>query len=296
MEFWSRRPIRINLAGMGLATVVWLVLALLLGSVIPRQSLLGSAATLYPSLLIATLLVARYFDGMPAAWTGAGIDRWSGRELAQGIGLGVCMALLAWGPIAIIGGVHAGERDLPSNWLFWIAFIGISAAGEELLFRGYFFQRIAEMIGPGIATVIVSGIFAVAHLWNPSVTFGSASVIFLAGIFFSLCYLRTGSLWLPFGAHFAWNFMIGKILGMPVSGEDFGAGLLWTGIAGPKFLTGGAFGPEGGVMGMIAVAAGIYLVATIPVIRYSPYVNATVFRAIHALRMKRSSPGDDLER
>jgi membrane protease YdiL (CAAX protease family) len=271
MDFWSRRPIRTNLAGMGLVAVVWLVLALLLGAIIPRQSLLGGAITIYLSLLIATLLAARYFDGMPPAWTGAGAHRWSGRELAQGLGLGICMALLAWAPVAIIGGVHA----------------------EELLFRGYFFQRIAEMIGPGIATVIVSGIFAVAHLWNPNVTFGSASVIFLAGIFFSLCYLRTGSLWLPFGAHFAWNFMIGKMLGMPVSGEDFGAGLLRTGIAGPNFLTGGAFGPEGGLAGMIGVAAGIYVVATIPMIRYSPYVNATVFRAIHALRMKRPASGDD---
>jgi hypothetical protein len=50
--------------------------------------------------------------------------------------------------------------------------------------------------------------------------------------------------------HFAWNFTQGPLLGFPVSGMDAG-GLQRIADAGPASLTGGAYGPEAGAVGIV---------------------------------------------
>jgi hypothetical protein len=97
-----------------------------------------------------------------------------------------------------------------------------------------------------------------------------------------LGYIRTGSLWFPIGAHVAWNVLLAKVAGLPVSGIDFGGSLLGTTVQGPEFLSGGAFGPEGGMLGVAALLVGGLLLARLPAITYSPYVSAGLFRAFLA--------------
>ena len=59
----------------------------------------------------------------------------------------------------------------------------------------------------------------------------------------------SGSLWLAIGLHFAWNFVQGPLLGFPVSGIAAG-GLQQVHDAGPAWLSGGAYGPEAGLVGI----------------------------------------------
>ena len=66
----------------------------------------------------------------------------------------------------------------------------------------------------------------------------------LAGVLFSVAWLRTHGLWLPWGMHFAWNASMGILLGLPVSGLNSFSTVVMTRAVGRHWLTGGAYGPE----------------------------------------------------
>lgn len=118
---------------------------------------------------------------------------------------------------------------------------------EELLFRGYAFQRLWRW-KPWVAIWIGSIVFAALHAGNASVTPLALYNIFLGGLLLSLAYGRYQRLWFPIGIHFGWNFMSGPILGYEVSGYAPGETLLRTITSGPAILTGGAFGIEGSII------------------------------------------------
>lgn len=281
MEFWARRSIAVNIAGAALFIAVAAILLAPTGMswfahMMPRG---WAMPVRYGLIAAATLLVARLYDRMPSEWTGIGLHRWAGRELLIGVGIGVVMTIVAWGPIAAMGGVVAGDGWTAGDLFLVMLPMALNAAGEELLFRGYLFQRASEILGPVVATLLSAGAFAAGHLGNPGATPASTTVIFLAGVFFALCYLRTGSLWLPIGAHLSWNLVLAKVLGLPVSGLDFGGSLLATRDAGPAWITGGSFGPEGGLLGIASLVFGLVIVAKWRAVTYSPYVNARVVRA-----------------
>jgi hypothetical protein len=131
-----------------------------------------------------------------------------------------------------------------------------AAADEELIFRGYPFQRLVEVAGPLPAVVAFAALFGAAHLGNPFQNWISTLNTALVGVLLAICYLRTRALWLPLGIHFAWNFVQGYVLGMPVSGVAFPHGILRAEIDGPFWLTGGAYGPEGSILCLGVIAAG----------------------------------------
>lgn len=129
-----------------------------------------------------------------------------------------------------------------------------AAAAEEILFRGYPLQTLtrANLIWLGI--VITSIFFALAHQGNPNQNVGTSVKILaftntaLAGVWLAVVYLKTRSLWLPLGVHWAWNWMMAAVLGLPVSGitKITPNPLLHATDLGPAWLTGGPYGIEGG--------------------------------------------------
>jgi hypothetical protein len=73
--------------------------------------------------------------------------------------------------------------------------------------------------------------------------------------------ILTGRLGFAVGLHFAWNFAQGTIFGFPVSGNEFeGVNLMRTRLTGPPFWTGGEFGPEAGLLSIVALLAGMGIV------------------------------------
>lgn len=143
-----------------------------------------------------------------------------------------------------------------------LLFAGVAVA-EELLFRGFIFQRLIAGLGQWPAQLILAGYFLLTHLNNPGMT-GDIKIlaginIFLASIMFGLAFIRTQSLAMPLGLHFMANLMQGGILGFGVSGTDQ-PGLLKPTIAEvPDWLTGGAFGLEASVLGLIFVVIALIL-------------------------------------
>jgi hypothetical protein len=142
---------------------------------------------------------------------------------------------------------------------------------EELFSRGYHIKNLAEglnwrRIGPrravAIATLISSVVFGLLHANNPNATTFSTVNLMLAGAQLALGYVLTGELAIPIGLHIAWNFFEGNVFGFPVSGGDYRAAT-FIGIeqGGPDLWTGGAFGPEGGLLGILVMLLGCALIA-----------------------------------
>ena len=134
-----------------------------------------------------------------------------------------------------------------------IMLFAVAAFGEELLFRGYLFQALTAGTNKWIATGAFAVLFGAAHMANPSVTFFSLLNIALAGVWLSIAYYRSGALWFPFGLHFGWNFFQ-HWYAFPVSGGAFSSVRVFALVqTGPAWLTGGAFGPEGGALSTVVL-------------------------------------------
>ena len=119
---------------------------------------------------------------------------------------------------------------------------------EELIFRGYAFQRAVRGLGKTPALMLFALLFAGAHWANPGMS-GSTKAwaslnIGLASVFLGLAWICTKSLALPIGIHFGWNWAQGSLLGFGVSGATSQG--YWKPVLhdAPQWLTGGDFGLE----------------------------------------------------
>lgn len=149
--------------------------------------------------------------------------------------------------------------------LFLVLFILVGTY-EELVFRGYHLKNIAEGFNFGrlggrnavfAGWIISSILFGLIHAFNPGATAYTTFKIALAGLFLALPFMLTGELALSVGIHVAWNFVQGNVFGFPVSGNTaFRTTLLDSVQGGPDLWTGGAFGPEAGLLGFIAMIVG----------------------------------------
>jgi len=136
----------------------------------------------------------------------------------------------------------------------------VQGAAEEILFRGFIFQITGVRFGMGVGIVVSSLLFTLLHVFNPNI--GPVSLVNLAlfGVFAVLYALNEGSLWGIFAIHSIWNWAQASLFGVQVSGIQIKLeSLLTMKEAGPAWLTGGAFGPEGGVAVTVVLLAGILL-------------------------------------
>jgi len=179
-------------------------------------------------------------------------DGW-GKELALGLGGGIVLITAMVAPLAASGSISIRPAPFEPLGLLiglaWsMAILVPAAAFEELLFRGYLYQRLVEGWGPWIPTVGLSLLFGLVHFNNPNATWFSTANTVLAGIWLAVAYLKTRALWLPIGVHFSWNFVMGFGYGLPISGQVLPWKLLEAAPVGPAWLTGGDYGPEGSIL------------------------------------------------
>jgi membrane protease YdiL (CAAX protease family) len=135
-----------------------------------------------------------------------------------------------------------------------------AALAEEVLFRGVPLVLLAGALGRGGALVAIAIVFAFAHASNPNVTLLGMGNIALAGIFLGLAFYAPGGLGTAFGAHLGWNSLL-ACLDTPVSGVPFNIPLLDYHAGSDQWLTGGRFGPEGGLAATIALTLAIVAMA-----------------------------------
>ncbi|MGO8816700.1 MAG: lysostaphin resistance A-like protein [Terriglobia bacterium] len=208
-----------------------------------------SLATLLAVITSFKLMTAA-FDRRPLGSVGLAFHpRWW-RELGHGLMVGAAMLFVATGLEGVCGFAHFSYSPHPMarSGFFAFAVFALAAANEEAIFRGYPFQRLTESITPVGAIIATSTLFGLAHRSNPHSTWVSTLNTALIGVPFAVAYLRTRSLWMPIGMHFIWNFLLGFLLGLPVSGLLVPASVLTARVGGPVWMTGGEYGPEGGVL------------------------------------------------
>ena len=187
------------------------------------------------------------------------------RQAAAGAAFGAAEMLAVAALILLAGGVRfeldpaRGLAALAHGaWFFaWVALL------EELLFRGFVFQRLVDGLGAALALPLAAALFAIAHLDNPGMQ-GSSLVIAtidnaLGAVLLGLAWLRTGSLALPIGIHFGWNWTQGSLLGFDVSGLAQAGWLLPHLAARPQWVNGGAFGPEASVLAVVMDALAVLI-------------------------------------
>lgn len=194
-------------------------------------------------------------------WRRARTSIWQGLGLRFGIrdwvdlGAGVAIGALVMGGIFSVewalGALQvSGFRTPDLGFLVWLFMLILGAFWEELVFRSLMLNGLVVILRKQwLAVLVMAAVFGLAHMDNPNASalsvFGNA----LGGLMYAVAFLGSGNIWLPTGLHFAWNFFQGPVLGFPVSGLDMG-GLVQQSAVGPDLLTGGAYGPEAGLVGM----------------------------------------------
>ncbi|MCA1815967.1 MAG: CPBP family intramembrane metalloprotease [Acidobacteria bacterium] len=208
----------------------------------------------------------RLFDGVPFRALGFSPRRGWLRDLALGSAFGFASLALAALVATVVGGFHFSLAPEGFGVAFVKTFFGavvvylLLAAAEEMMFRGYPLQTLMRSLPFVAAFIPPSAIFALIHTSNPNVPRGLMLAVMvtntaLAGVWLCVGYLRTRNLWLPLGLHWSWNWAMGSVLGLPVSGITSltRAPLVRATDAGPSWLTGGSYGIEGGAACTLAL-------------------------------------------
>lgn len=244
----------------------------------PNMIFVAAALGIFAAAAVANAVALRIYENGQLADLGMGWTPASRRNLLIGIAGGGAAALCAV-LIPIAARVADFERLPEASFNFGsVFFVSVvllfGAIGEELLFRGYAFQVLLGYLGPFATILPFAVLFAFAHLGNPGQ--GAPVVGFVAplntalwGVLLGYGFVRSGDLWLPIGLHFGWNWLL-PLLGANLSGFTMGV----TGIAfrsrGADLWTGGAYGPEGGLVTTLAVILLALALYRAPVARQTP--------------------------
>lgn len=197
--------------------------------------------------------------GMPL---GPGAAGWFGRGFLVGAGImAAALALLAAGGWLSWDRAAGGVWGAAGGALEITAILLPVALAEELLFRGYPLQVLAEGAGGAVAIGATALGFAAVHLANPGVDALAVTNLFLAGLVLGVAWWRTYSLWFATGLHLGWNWVMGVGVDLPVSGIALDVPGFDAALRGPELWTGGAFGPEGGLAVTLAALGGLIWLA-----------------------------------
>ncbi len=192
-----------------------------------------------------------------------------GREWALGAALGWAGVVACVAPIALFGGllVTLSSGGTPyqawpllGNLLGVLLSLAATALADELLFRGYPFQRLIEAAGPTSAALLMTALFAYARE-GPASTPGSVLATVLLGLLLAVAYLRTRAVWVGWGFGFAWMASMAVLFGLPISGSTGFSPIFSAYAAGPALLTGGAYGPEGSALASLVLLLLLWVTA-----------------------------------
>jgi uncharacterized protein len=199
----------------------------------------------------------RFSDyGLPLRGT-LGRDFWFGSAVGFFAISGTLLTLYLLDAFYVNGLAVHGTAILSSLLAWGIAYL-LSAMFEEFLFRGYVQYTLASAMGYWPAAVAMAVLFGLGHAFNANENaIGSLSVV-MFGLLLSLALRRTGNLWCAVGFHSAYDW--GQMFyGVPDSGIVPYHNLLHSTLVGPRWLSGGAVGPEASVVTPVALLLAAWL-------------------------------------
>ncbi len=211
------------------------------------------------------------------------------KQLGIGSALGFILIAINFLLLFSFSNVYVNLSIFDGNFLAFfgkivIRFIGFFAVAvnEEIYVRGYLLTNISEIVykqdsKPNISIyiglIITSVLFGFLHYFNFNATVISSINLAFIGLLYGYAYVATGSLALPIGLHFAWNFTQAQVFGLNVSGFPPMVSFLNTEYLSDINLTGGNFGPEGGIVILISVIVGLFWIFKISKVNKSKKIN-----------------------
>lgn len=255
-----------RLRSLGWVVVFFLVLALLLFPLILVSKKYNFTVSIGQQavVVIATSMICLLLRKEPLTNLVGSFNLQWFKNLSFGLFTGAALMLL---PALILFSFRAVTFEFSQTTFNAIGSVSLvlleAAVVEELIFRGFIFRRLITGIGFWPAQIVLGLYFLLTHLNNPGMT-GHIKIlaginIFLASLLFGLAWLRTKSLAMPIGIHFMANWVQGVLLGFGVSG--FRQESVFKPVFGsyPDWLTGGNFGLEASLPGLVCVVITVIL-------------------------------------
>ena len=221
------------------------------------QSFIITIATLLATLTVLYLFM-RFVEKRKFKELGLKIkDR--GFDLLAGIIIGLIVMATGFFLLIVLNEINVQNfnLDLEEILLSIGVFMAVSIS-EELLCRGYIQRNLMYSFNNYIALIISSLLFALAHSFNPNLSWIALAGLFAAGILLGLSYIYTKNLWFPISLHFSWN-LFQAYFGFNVSGQEFYS-IVEFNIAEENILNGGKFGFEASIFSLILQIALILLI------------------------------------
>jgi membrane protease YdiL (CAAX protease family) len=257
----------------GAIGVVPVMLVLLIASQVAMRSLFralignGAAADLSAELvgflsIFGGLWCVLYFWAQRPFWS-LGFERGrSGRRVIRGALIAAVM-VAATVALVLIPGATVGRGEIQTRGLAalgggLLSFVATSvqSSAEEALFRGWLLQALGARYGAVVGIAGSSLIFTLAHATTGPPPLGWVNLFFF-GTTAALIALAEGGLWGACAWHAVWNWTGGSLLGFTVDRSVHPGLLASIQTSGPDYITGGSFGPEGGIAATTILLGGI---------------------------------------
>jgi membrane protease YdiL (CAAX protease family) len=184
-----------------------------------------SKSVKFVSVLLPALVLLKWVDRRPVALLGLGFYKGAVRELLAGMAMGFVLTVASVFILRVTGLASFSFNGFSMSALQYVlgvlVVLVISSCYEEVLFRGYVFQSLIEGTSFLIALAIYSLLFGAAHIGNSEATVYTVAFAVIAGMFLGTVYYKTRALWMCIGIHFMWNWTMGPLFGMGISGSKF---------------------------------------------------------------------------
>lgn len=199
---------------------------------------------------------------------------WGGFLFGLGSIFAITLVLVVIGAIAIDYNNLFTTDILLSSLCIAVFGWGIQSASEEIAIRGWLIPTLGVRYNPLAAVLLTGGVFGILHLLGNGATILSFINLTLSGFFFAMYAISAGNIWGVCGLHLSWNLAQGNIFGLNISGEPSANNSLFiTNNTGADLLTGGDFGPEGGIITTCFLACAIMLMSLNMYRKHKNFIN-----------------------
>jgi len=212
------------------------------------------------SMIFFVVLFWKAYDRKPIRELGLINIKKGYRDLLKGLVFGAISMIIVFIILVTSKNITLENSLLSPNFnsslltgLILFIFVGIN---EEMFARGYCMTVLKQTGNKWVVVIVSSIIFSLMHSLNPSMSFLSYLNLFLFALLAAYMFIKSNNLWLSIGYHITWNYFEGNIFGFQVSG--LGTSSLYT-LSAPanNIITGGSFGPEGGLVVTFITLVGI---------------------------------------
>jgi len=224
---------------------------------------------LFGLVIILIFLWIRFFEGR-LIYTLGFTKKKALSNYLNGFFFGIFLNSIVVGIMAIFGSIEVAQNSnnvigldaIGIVLLFLLGFL-IQGASEEILSRGWMMQVIGARYKPWLGVLISTLFFALVHLGNSGINIPSVLNLLLVAILLSLFVIKDGSLWFACAWHSSWNWIMGNVYGLSVSGSGEKVSIFDLNTKGNELISGAGFGPEGSIITTIVLVISIIITSII---------------------------------